>query len=238
MPKYLYAENVTEEELLEIQSFKKQGAREFVRGRIIELSASGKQPKEISESVGLSAVRVREWIRRFNRERLPGLVARKSPGRPREFPWYIRYLVLAIISDSPDEHGIPKSRWTLTDICRVAVHLGLVDSISKEQIRRLFVEVGWTYTRAKKWQRSPDPQYGRRRNRQRRIEKWASEDDTVALLYWDQFWRNLLHLPMAGSYSPKGDFQPVPPNERVTVAVYLALDMKTPSQFAAESHLR
>jgi transposase len=227
MAKYLYAQNVTKKELSELQIFKKQGAREFVKGRIIELSASGKHPKAICESVGLSVGRVREWIRRFNKERLPGLVARKSSGRSRKFPGNIRYLVRAIISDAPDEYDIPKSRWTLTDICRVAVELGLVASISKEQIRRLFVEIGWTYTRAKKWQRSPDPQYRRRRNRQRRLEKWASEDDTVALLYLDQFWRNLLHLPMAGSYSPKGDFQPVPPNERLTLSVYLALDMKT-----------
>jgi transposase len=227
MPKYLYAKNVTEEELSELQSFKRQGSREFAKGRIIELSSNGKHPKEISESVGLSVGRVREWIRRFNKERLPGLIARKSPGRPRKFPMDVRSRVRAIISDAPCEYGISKSRWTLTDICRMAVDLGLVDSISKEQVRRLFVEVGWTYTRAKKWQRSPDPQYRRRRNRQRRLEKWVSEDDTVALLYWDQFWRNLLHLPMAGSYSPKGDFQPVPPNERLTLAVYLALDMKT-----------
>jgi hypothetical protein len=103
MAKYLYAHNVTKEESSELQSFKKKGAREFVRGRIIELSASGKHPKEISESVGLSVGRVREWIRRFNKERLPGLVARKSSGRPRKFPWYIRYLVRAIISDAPDE---------------------------------------------------------------------------------------------------------------------------------------
>ncbi len=54
MPKYLYAENVTKAELSELQSFKRQGVVEFVRGRIIELSASGKRPKEISESVGLS----------------------------------------------------------------------------------------------------------------------------------------------------------------------------------------
>ena len=77
MPKHLFVQNITEEELSELQSFKQQGAREFVRGRIIELSASGKQPKEISESVGLSVGRVREWIRRFNRERLAGLVPRK-----------------------------------------------------------------------------------------------------------------------------------------------------------------
>ena len=112
-------------------------------------------------------------------------------------------------------------------MCKIATRLGLVESISKEQIRGLFVEIGWTYTRAKKWQRSPDSQYRRRRNRQRRLEKWASEDDTIALLYWDQFWRNLLHLAMAGSYNPKGDFQRIPPNGRVSLSVYLALDMKT-----------
>ncbi len=144
MPKHLYAENVTEQELSEIQSFKKQGAGEFVRGRIIELSASGKHPKAISESVGLSVVRVREWIRRFNKERIPGLVARRSTGRPRKFPVDVRYRVRAIISDAPSEYGIPKSRWTLADICGIAVQLGLVDSVSKEQIRRLFVEIGWT----------------------------------------------------------------------------------------------
>jgi transposase len=182
MAKYLYAQNVTEAELSELQSFKKKGSREFVRGRIIELSASGKHPKEISESVGLSVGRVREWIRRFNKERLAGLVAKKSPGRPRKFPADVRDKVRAIISDAPSEYGIPKSRWTLADMCSTAVQLGLVEGISKEQVRRLFVEIGWTYTRAKKWQRSPDPQYRRRRNRQRRLEKLASEDDTFLQL--------------------------------------------------------
>ena len=37
MAKYLYAENVTEEELSELQNFKKKGSREFVRGRITRL---------------------------------------------------------------------------------------------------------------------------------------------------------------------------------------------------------
>jgi len=227
MAKYLYAQNVTQEELLEIQSFKKKGSNEFVKGRIIELSSNGQHPDEISKAVGKSTGKVREWIRRFNKERIPGLVAKKSTGRTRKFSDNIRHQVRAIISDAPSEHGIPKSRWTLADMCEIAVKLGLVASISKEQIRRLFMEINWTYTKAKKWQRSPDPQYRRRRNRQRRLEKWVSEDDTLALLYWDQFWRNLLHLPMAGSYSPRGDFQRIPPNGRVSLSVYLALDMKT-----------
>ena len=227
MPKYLYAENVTKEELSEIQSFKRQGSREFVKGRIIELSADGEHPKGIARSVGLSVGRVREWIRRFNQDRISGLIARKSSGRTRKFSEGVRYRVRGIISDAPSEYGIPKSRWTLADICRIAVDSGIVDSISKEQVRRLFVEVNWTYTRAKKWQRSPDPHYRRRRNRQRRLEKWVEGDDTLALMYWDQFWRNLLHLPMAGSYSPAGDFQRVPPNGRVKLTVYLAMDMKT-----------
>ena len=101
MAKYLYAKNVTEEELSEIQSFKRRGSREFVRGRIIELSADGEHPKDIARSVGLSVGRVREWIRRFNQERIPGLIARKSPGRTRKFPEGVRGRVRAIISDAP-----------------------------------------------------------------------------------------------------------------------------------------
>ena len=166
-----YGQN--QEELSEIQSFKRRGSREFVRGRIIELSADGEHPKDIARSVDLSVGRVREWIRRFNQDRISGLIAKKSSGRPRKFPEDVRDKVRAIISDAPSEYGIPKSRWTLADMCGVAVNSGIVDSISKEQVRRLFVEVNWTYTRAKKWQRSPDPQYRRRRNRQRRLEKWA-----------------------------------------------------------------
>ena len=188
MPKCLFAENVTEKELEELMSFKRRGAREFVRGRIIELSERGDHPKEISKAVGQSVGRVREWIRRFNQQRIEGLVAKKSPGRPRKFPESVREKIRAIIGDAPEDYGINKSRWTLFDICRVAVEEGLVDSIYKDQVRRLFMEVGWTYTRAKKWQRSPDPQYRRSRNRQRRLEKWVREDETIALLYCDQFW--------------------------------------------------
>ena len=178
MAKYLYAQNVTQEELLELQRFKKKGAKEFVRGRIIELSSNGQHPDEIAKAVGKSTGRVREWIRRFNKERITGLVAKKSTGRTRKFSDNIRHQVRAIISDEPSEYGIPKSRWTLADICETSVKLGLVNSISKEQIRHLFAEINWTYTKAKKWQRSPDPHYRRRRSRQRRLEKWVSEDDT------------------------------------------------------------
>jgi transposase len=227
MPKYLYAENVTEQEVSELDAFKQRGVREFVRGRIIELSASGAHPQVIADAIGLSVGRVREWIRRFNRHRIEGLIAKKSPGRPRQFKESVRDKIRAIVGDAPQDYGISKSRWTLSDICQVSVAEGLVDTISKEQVRRLFIEVGWTYTRAKKWQPSPDKQYRRRRNRQRRLEQWALDDESIALLYWDQFWRNLLHLPMAKSYSPRGDFQRVAPNQRVKVSIYLAMDYRT-----------
>jgi transposase len=227
MPKYLYAENVTEQELIEIHTFKQRGAREFVRGRIIELSANGLHPKDISKAVGLSVGRVRKWIRCFNHLRIEGLVAKKSPGRPWKFPAGVRAKIRALISDSPCDYGIDKSRWTLSDLCDIAQKEGLVDSISNEQVRRLFIEVKWTYTRAKKWQRSPDDQYRRRRNRQRSLERIADANKNIALLYWDQFWRNLYYLAMAKSFSPKGDFERIAPNGRVKVSVYVAMDYDT-----------
>jgi transposase len=227
MPKYLFAQNVTAEELNDIGSLKKLGYRQFQRGRIIELSALGWRCPQISQATGLSVERVRQWIHRFNQYRTAGLIAKKSTGRPRKFPQQIRDRLRALIGDCPMDYGTAKTRWTLTDVCQVAVAQNLVQSVSTEQVRQLFVEVNWTYTRAKKWQLSPDAAYRRRRNRQRSLERWAMSDDQIDLIYCDQFWRNLLYLPMAGSYSPKGESQRVAPNGRVSLSTYLALDQKT-----------
>ncbi len=227
MPKYLFAQNVTTEELDAIKNFKQLGPRQFQRGRLVELSTTGWRCQQIATAVGLCVSRVRAWIHRFNQQRLPGLMAKKSPGRSRKFPKEIRDRIRALVGDCPRDYSIGKTRWTLADVCSVAKAENLVDSISTEHVRHLFVEVGWTYTRAKKWKRSPDSQYRRRRNRQRALEKWVTNHDEIDLIYCDQFWRNLLYLPMAGSYTLKGDFQRIAPNGRVNVSTYLAVDRKT-----------
>ncbi len=86
MPKYLFAQNVTTEELEAIKNFKRAGPRQFQRGRLVELSAAGWRCQQIATAVGLCASRVRAWIHRFNQQRLKGLMAKKSRGRPRKFP--------------------------------------------------------------------------------------------------------------------------------------------------------
>ena len=86
MPKYLFAQNVTTEELDAIKNFKQLGPRQFQRGRLVELSTSGWRCQQIATAVGLCVSRVRAWIHRFNQQRLPGLMAKKSPGRSRKFP--------------------------------------------------------------------------------------------------------------------------------------------------------
>jgi transposase len=194
MPKYLFAQNVTTEELDAIKNFKQLGPRQFQRGRLVELSATGWHCQQIATAVGLSISRVRAWIHRFNQQRLKGLMAKKSPGRSLKFPKEILNRIRALVGDCPTDYSIGKTRWTLADVCSVAKTENLVDSISTEHVRHLFVEVGWTYTRAKKWRRSPDSQYRRRadsptmphcwqvcRNRQRALEKWVTNHDGIDL---------------------------------------------------------
>lgn len=99
MPKYLFAQNVTTEELDAIKNFKQLGPRQFQRGRLVELSTTGWRCQQIATAVGLCVSRVRAWIHRFNQQRLPGLMAKKSPGRSRKFPKEIRDRIRALVGD-------------------------------------------------------------------------------------------------------------------------------------------
>jgi len=126
MPKYLFAQNVTTEELDAIKNFKPLGPRQFQRGRLVELSTTGWRCQQIATAVGLCVSRVRAWIHRFNQQRLPGLMAKKSPGRLRKFPKEIRDRIRALVGDCPRDDSIcgastiGKTRWTLADVCSVA----------------------------------------------------------------------------------------------------------------------
>ena len=55
------------------------------RAQIIWASAQGRKAPAIARHIGLSALRVRAWIQRFNRHGLAGLADAARPGRPRRF---------------------------------------------------------------------------------------------------------------------------------------------------------
>jgi transposase len=83
------------------------------RAQIIWASAQGLQAPAIAQHVGLSAVRVRAWLQRFNRHGLAGLADAARPGRPRRHDETARGTVIALARTKPQRLGYPFALWTL-----------------------------------------------------------------------------------------------------------------------------
>lgn len=83
------------------------------RAQIMWASAQGETVPAIARQVGLSAFRVRAWLRRFNQHGLPGLADAPRSGRPRQHDENARGTVIALAGTKPRSLGLPFALWTL-----------------------------------------------------------------------------------------------------------------------------
>jgi transposase len=84
------------------------------RAQLVWASAHGKTVPAIAAQVGLSALRVRAWIHRFNRAGLAGLTDAPRSGRPRRHDEAARGTVMALARTKPRSLGLPFALWTLS----------------------------------------------------------------------------------------------------------------------------
>jgi transposase len=83
------------------------------RAQIVWASAQGETVPAIARQVGLSAFRVRAWLRRFNRHGLGGLADAPRSGRPRRHDATARGTGIALARTKPHSLGLPFALWTL-----------------------------------------------------------------------------------------------------------------------------
>jgi transposase len=107
---------VTTEEVAELK--RRAGShtaphRVVQRAQIIWASAQGETVPIIASRLGLSALRVRAWIHRFNRDGLVGLADAPRRGRPRRHDETTRGPVLARARTKPRSLGWSFALWTL-----------------------------------------------------------------------------------------------------------------------------
>ncbi len=125
-------------------------ARECQRARLILLYLEGHSKSEISRLVGLSRMRVIEWINRFELEGLPGLEERDGRGRKERYSPAQRTRIVETVCRKP-RRGL--SRWSVRTLAR---HL----SIEKNKVHRVLQEHDLHPHRLRTFNFSPDPEFG------------------------------------------------------------------------------
>ena len=100
-------------ELKRLASSRTAAHRLVQRAQIVWASAHGEMVPAIARQVGLSALRVRAWLHRFNRDGLAGLADAPRVGRPRRHNETVRGIAIALARTKPHALGLPFALWTL-----------------------------------------------------------------------------------------------------------------------------
>jgi transposase len=126
------------------------------------LSAQGICPREIAAGLGCSQQTVRNAIRELVTEGISSLQREAmGPKNPtRSFDAITSARLIEIAHQSPRVFGKARSQWTLALLAEVCFEQKLTPTqVSIETIREAIARVGSSWTRAKTWINSPDPQY-------------------------------------------------------------------------------
>ncbi len=134
-------------------------AREYRRARIVLLAAEGHSKASIARLLGTNRLRVGGWIRRFEQERLEGLIDQPRSGRPTQITTLERHQVIATACLSPREFGVERNVWSHQALRDALVSAELVNEISTTSVGEILAEAEIKPHRVKMWCHSRDPDY-------------------------------------------------------------------------------
>jgi putative transposase len=129
-------------QLLHLSKKGKATPREVKRARILLLSHEGISDAEIVKRVEVSIEMCKQIRKRFQTERVALVHDRPRSGRPNVFNGEDRAKITALAcSDAPEGFV-----WTLSLLADKAVELGIVESISRDSVRRVLKKTNYNHT--------------------------------------------------------------------------------------------
>lgn len=144
-----YVQSLSE---VERQALKKEARRAVGRVaeriRMVLLSSRSYGVPEIARIFECDEATVREWIRRFEAEGLPGLFDRPRSGRPPRTDAAARQRLRDTVRAGPKSAGYSGGTWT---VLLLQIHLVVSEglTLSSATVRRLLVRLGFVWRRPK-----------------------------------------------------------------------------------------
>src|SRR3954467_11429844 len=149
---------LTAEEATELQrraQSRTEPARVVERARMVWAVHQGERVPTVARRLGVGADVVRQWIRRFNSEGLPGLADRPRSGRPVTYSMEQVTQGLATPVTGPKTLGPPFGCWTLdrltTYLHERPAEAGGPLPISRSQLDRLLAGEGRRWRKGETW---------------------------------------------------------------------------------------
>ncbi|MBS2023922.1 MAG: IS630 family transposase [Deltaproteobacteria bacterium] len=135
--------------------------RQVVRACIVLKAADGEASRAIAKALGVDIKTVREWRRRFSRERrrsMHSLMDAARSGRPPRVPLEVRCEVVKLACDRPHEHVPFRNIWNRTSLSE-ALWQETGWRLSASEVGRILRDAELRPHRMRLWLHSPDPRF-------------------------------------------------------------------------------
>lgn len=204
----LYVRSLSETERAELeQGLRSKDAFTLRRCQILLASAKGIKPRDIATYVGCSVQTVRNTIHAFEQQGLACLQAESS--RPKTikpiFDGTKREQLRQLLHANPRQFGKSRSTWTLDLLAQVCWEKGITPKqVSRTTIEEALQAMNITWSRAKAWIVSPDPQYELKKRQRDRLLALSEQHSDWVLGFLDEVWWSRLHDPMMHSWAQAG----------------------------------
>jgi transposase len=174
------------------------------RCQLLLASARGENAYRIAHELGCNPQTARNAIHAFNERGL-----RQGSKRPhtvhRAFDPEHAEALKELLHHEPREFGKGTSLWTQDLAAEVSFEEGLSkEQITGETVQATLAHLGMRWERAKKWITSPDPEYAKKRRRDRLI-RLAEGRPEWAVGFLDETWFSRLTRPSLNSWSEAGE---------------------------------
>ncbi len=205
----LYVRSLSETERAELeQGLRSKDAFTLRRCQILLASAKGTKPRDIATYVGCSVQTVRNTIHAFEQQGLACLQAESS--RPKTvkpiFDGTKREQLRQLLHANPRQFGKSRSTWTLDLLAQVCWEKGItLKQVSRTTIEEALQAMNITWSRAKAWIVSPDPQYELKKRQRDRLLALSEQHSDWVLGFLDEVWWSRLHDPMMHSWAQAGN---------------------------------
>jgi transposase len=143
------------EQLAELSAAGRRHPKPGVRVKALAVLAvaRGHTREAVAEMFDRSALSVGAWVRSYRERGLGGLAIAQGRGRkPQAHEEEVRKYAL----ESPRNHGINRSRWTLELLAQTVPSLR---GFSPAGVRQVLHRLRLHYKRGQAWLTSPDPEY-------------------------------------------------------------------------------
>jgi transposase len=125
-------------------------ARAVQRARIVWLAHQGQRVPAIAQALHLTPTTVRSWLKRFNRQGLPGLEEQPRPGRPATYsPEQVSEVIATALTD-PTTLSLPFACWTL-DRLQAYLHEVKGIGIKRTRMDELLLAEGLRWRQQETW---------------------------------------------------------------------------------------